>query len=204
MPSCSPLGIGVAGAGRERHIVGTNLIRPFTFGVEVPPGKTACQTREDLPAATGGVRVRAGSFDRPGPALSVALVSPGHPTVHGAIAAGWKQGDIVIDVPKTQGDRLNTRLCFSNRGSDRVVLAGEGLPADDSARIDGAALSSRVSVQYVEPRATSWWGLGPELASRVATVRAAMPGSATLYVWALLALVVVSGSLVLVVREGRR
>ncbi len=193
---------GLAGAQRETHLTGTNLIRPFLFTVEIPDGRTACQPQENVPDGTGALRVRAGTFDRPGPAIAVSVERAGRPAVRGERAAGWAQGDIVIRVPEMQGDRLDARECYTNRWPGKLALAGESFGPDRSASIGDEPQPGRARIEYLRPRAEAWWGLGPELSERVGTVRGAFPGGAALYLWALLALAVVGGSLALVLREG--
>jgi hypothetical protein len=68
--------------------------------------------------------------------------------------------------------------------------------------VGGVPQAGRARIEYLRPHAESWWGIGTTLAARVATVRGAVPGSASLYLWALLGLIVIGGSLALVVREA--
>jgi hypothetical protein len=191
--------VGVAGARSERHLTGTNLMRPFLWSVEIPAGQTACQGQENVPDGTGGIRLRGGTFDRPGPRVEVSVAG----AARGVLAAGWRQGDVAIDVPEIHGDRLDSRVCVTNRGPGRLALVGENSPPDRAARIGDAPQPGRARIEYLRPHAESWWGLSGELAARVATVRAAAPGSATLYLWGLLILAVAVGALALVAREGR-
>jgi hypothetical protein len=191
--------VGVAGARSTQHLTGTNLIRPFDWIVEVPVGRTACQADENVPDGTGAVRLRANTIGRPGPRVEVKVVGAGR----GEIPAGWRQGDVVVPIPEIHGDRLRTRVCVTNHGPSRLVLIGESFGPARAARVGREPQPGRARFEYLQPEAKSWWALAPELARRVATVRDAVPGSAALYVWALLGLAVTVGSLLLVVREGR-
>jgi hypothetical protein len=195
--------VGIVGSGSRVHLQGTNDLRPFGFDVTIPAGKTACQPYENVPSGTGGVRVRAGTFGKPGPRVALSLEPAGSSPVRGGLAPGWREGDVTIPVTEVQGDRLGVRVCLTNHGPGQIALAGEPFAANFAARVGAQPEPGRARLEYMRPHADSWWGLLGTLADRVGTVRGALPGAATLYLWALLGLGVAGGAVALVLREGR-
>ena len=188
-------------AHRTQHLAGTNLIRPFTYGVVVEPGKTVCQQEENVPGDAGDLRLLLGTNGRPGPAVDIEISGGGRPPARGTLAAGWREGETSIPITRTGGDRTPARVCVSNHGPAPLALAGELFGPKSAARIGSAPTPARFRIEYLRPGGDSWFGLAGELMSRIAVVRAAVPGHAALVLWALLGLVVVAGSVALAVRS---
>ncbi|MDA0164727.1 DUF2142 domain-containing protein [Solirubrobacter ginsenosidimutans] len=177
------IGVAVvlAGLRSERHLQGTNHLRTLVQAVPIAPGQTACQAGETVPAGTGGVRVQALAES---PAFSVSVDG----ALRGSHAAGWAQGDVVVDLPETTATRRNVTVCVTNAGPGALALGGEAFAAPDAAQIDGTPQIGRARLDYVQARAESWWQLAPDVAKRIAGARAGLPGGGTPYVWVLLAL----------------
>ena len=105
-------------------------------------------------------------------------------------------------MPEQRAERRDARVCVTNAGPEPLTLYGEPFPANVAIALDGAPQPGRASIQYLRPGKDSWWGLSGALATRIAGARDAIPGAATPYLWALLALGVCAGALVLVRRPG--
>ena len=200
----------LVGTGSDRRQVTSNYVRPLAFVTDVPAGRRACQPGERVPADAGAVRLRVGTRGRPGPELDVRLTGGG-PPLAGSLAGGWREGDVEIPVTRVQGARSDARLCVVNRGPGPVTVAGESapLPLPGAARPQAASVGSRISrgrmrVEYLEPERSSWFGFAGTLADRVGTVRHAVPGGASLWLAAALALSAILGAVALVVREAER
>lgn len=192
------------GARQERHQVGSNLVRPITFIATVPGGKRVCQP-VTVPKGTGGVGLRVGTYGKPGPELRLVIdrAGAGASAVRGTLAAGWRQGDIVVPIKETRTARREARLCIRNAGEALLAFAG-GPGTGGGAVVGRRNTGGQVRVEYVEPRPRSWWSAAPAMARRLGVVRDAVPGQAALWLSAMLALVVSGGALGLAVREGRR
>jgi hypothetical protein len=184
----------LAGAQRSRHLQGTNHLRPNLAAAGIGPGQTVCQGAESIPAGTGGLRVRAAG----GGAVTLSVDG----AVTARLAAGWPAGDVVFDFRETRAVRDDARLCFANGGPGVLTLFGEAFPPDTAAKVGDAPQPGRAGVQYLRAGEDSWFGLASALADRVSGARDALPGGATPYLWALLALGVIGGAATLAVRGG--
>lgn len=195
-------GVLAVGGRQQRHMIGSNLVRPITFIAVVPGGKQVCQSAT-VPKGTGGVGLRIGTYDRPGPALRLTIDGRGEHAVRGALLPGWRQGDVVVPVSRTGLARREARLCFRNAGRSRLAFAG-GPGVGAGARVGRRNTGGQIRIEYVEPDPRSWWSVAPAMARRLAVVRDAFPGPASLWLFALLTLGVTGGALALALRESRR
>jgi hypothetical protein len=192
-----------AAAQKERHQLGTNWVRPVEFVVDQPPGQQLCQAGMRLPAGTGGIGLRIGTYHRVGPDLELTIRAAGADPVRGRLPSGWREGDIVVPVPVLGAERRDARVCLEHRGGGRLAIAGGpgvGVPA----RLGGDDVAGMIRLEYVEPVAKTWFPVVPKLFDRLAVARDALPAQASLALFALLAAVVLGGALLLVVREGSR
>ena len=197
-------GLIVVTSQRERHQIGSNWVRPVVFVVEdLDAGERLCQGGMRIPAGTGGVGLRLGTYGRPGPAIDLTIRSPGAAAVRGRLAPGWHQGDIVVPVPELGAERRGAEVCVRHAGDGALAVAG-GPGTGDEARRGDDEVPGMVRLEYVEPHAESWWPVIPAMADRLAVAHGALPGALTLPLFGLLALVVLGGALALVTREGRR
>jgi hypothetical protein len=190
-------------AQRERHALGSNWVRPVTFETELAPGERLCQPGAQLPAGTGGVGLRLRTFERPGPGLRLTIRAPGEAAVRGGLARGWRQGDVVVPIPELGAERRDARICLEQDGPGRLAIAG-GSGVGDDARRDGKSIDGLIRLEYVEPEPETWFAVIPDIPDRIADARDALPAEASLPLFALLAVGVLGGALLLVVREGSR
>jgi hypothetical protein len=190
-------------SGRERHQLGTNWVRPVAFQAKLDADERLCQPGMRLPAGTGGIGVRIGTFDRPGPELRLTIRTPGEPDVRGALAPGWRQGDVVIPVSALATEHRDTRVCLEHDGAAPLAIAG-GPGTGEDARLDGEAIGGMIRLEYVEGKPATWFPDATDMLDRLAVARDALPGGAALPLFALLAVGVLGGALLLVVREGNR
>ena len=78
-----------------------------------------------VPAGTGGVGLRVGTFGRPGPALDAD--DPRAPAPRRCAAGsppGWRQGDVVVPVPELGAERRDAEVCVRHDGAGELALAG--------------------------------------------------------------------------------
>ncbi len=186
---------------QEQHQVGTNWVRPVAFVVDVPPRKRVCEDGMRLPAGTGGVGLRIGTYHRRGPELQLTITAAGAPPVRGRLAPGWREGDIVVPIPELGAERRNARVCLEHGGDGPLAIAG-GPGIGAPARLSGDEAAGMIRLEYVEPDRDTWFAVVPAMLDRLAVARDALPGPASLPLFALLATGVLGGALLLVTREG--
>ena len=131
------------------------------------------------------------------------VTSRGAAPVRGTLARGWSEGDVVVPIPELPATRRDARICFEHRGAGRLAYAG-GRSIGEGVRVGDRRGAGLVRLEYLEPEARSWWPVIGRIGVRVAAVRDALPGKATLPLFALFMLGVIGGSMALVLREGRR
>jgi hypothetical protein len=188
---------------RERHQLGTNWVRPVQAVADLPADERLCQDGMRVPEGTSGVGLRIGTSGRPGPELTLTIRSEGQRDVRGVLPAGWREGDIVVPIPELGAERREARVCIEHDGAGRLAIAG-GPGIGALAQFGRREIDGMVRLEYVEVEPASWFGVVPDVVDRLAVARDALPGPASLPLFALLALGVIGGSLVLVLREGRR
>jgi hypothetical protein len=187
----------------ERHQLGSNWVRPVARVADAVPGARVCQPGMAVPAGTGAVGLRVFASDGPGPELRLAIRSAGQPEVRGVLPAGWRDGDIVVPVPELGTARRDARVCLEHDGDGRIAIAG-GPGIGPPASVGGRDVNGMIRLEYTEAEARTWFPVVPEVVDRLAVARDALPGPASLPLFALLALGVLGGSVMLVLREGRR
>jgi hypothetical protein len=195
--------IAAAGARSSHHVLRSNLEPPAAFTTVVSGGDRLCQGHERVPAGAGAVRLRIGTYGPPGTSLQVSVWSHGRRVANGSLADGWRQGDVAVPISDVRGDHDGATLCLTNEGRKQLALAGTVRDPSTTATINGAPATSRVWIQYLEPRSRSDWALTSSVVRRVGDVRDALPGGLTVPVWCLLALFVGGGAVALVMRELR-
>jgi hypothetical protein len=190
-------------AKSERHLTGSNWVRPVSFETELAPGERLCQPDARLPAGTAGVGLRVATFGRPRPELRVTVRSPGEPALRGRLASGPRAGDVVVPIPELGAERRDARVCVEQDGPGPLAIAG-GPGVGDDARLDGASIDRMIRLEYVEREPETWFAVVPDMLDRIAVARDALPAKASLPIFALLVAGVLGGALLLVVREGSR
>jgi hypothetical protein len=189
----------------SRHVVRANLSPPVAFVATVDGGRRVCQQDELLPAGSGALRLRVGTFGRPGPPLEVTLqAGNGAPPRRGRVAAGWVEGDVVIPYPVVRIDEGAARVCVRNDGTERVVVAGSPAGPDAARIAGGKRTQGRMWLSYLRPSARSWWSETGAVATRAGIARDALPGGWTLWLWLAATLVVIGGAVAIVLRAARR
>jgi hypothetical protein len=195
--------VGVSVAAPAPRELGSNLIRPLAFDIVLDGGEEVCQPVEHVPAGTAGVELRIGTYGRPGPPLRARISSSGAAAAVGSRPGGWHQGDVVTPVEEIRRPHDHASVCLRNDGRDPIALAGHSLGSAEFARVDGHPAASNVRVDYVRRGGGSWIERARFVADRVAAVRVAFPGAATLWLWAALALTVIGGAVAVILREER-
>ena len=186
-----------------RHSHASNFVPPHAFVADVPAGDRVCQPGERIPAGTGAIRARIGTYGSQGPRLELSISHPGGRRIaESVLAAGWRQGDVVIPVARL-GALDEAEVCLRNAGSRRIAVAG-GRTLGSGALVDGQAAAGGITLAYLEPEARSWFSFAPDVAERVDRLRDAPPGALTLPLFAALAVAVIAGAVALVLREERR
>ena len=186
----------------SRHAIASNFVPPQGFVAELPAGGRVCQPGERVPAGTGAIRARIGTYGAPGPQVELSITRLGGRAVRrGELAAGFSAGD--VEIPFEHVGAVEGEVCLRNAGPGRIAVAG-GRTLGDVALVDGNPASAGVALAYLEPEARSWWAFAPELSERVDRLRDAPPGALTLPLYVVLAVGLLAGAVAIVLREARR
>lgn len=147
--------------------------RAFSIGVQsagavvaLKDGQEVCQAPIDVPAggAFDRVRVRLGTFSRPGPPVALTIRDASGATVaRGSLAGGYPDiteqttHALALDHRIAAGTR-GLSVCLENRGTNRVGVYGNGDAAasGSTAKLDGKA--ANVDVELVFERAPRSYG----------------------------------------------
>ena len=191
-------------APESRHVVRANLSPPVAFVATVQGGDRACQRNELVPAGSGALRLRVGTFGRPGPPLELTIEGEDGPPRRGRLAAGWPEGDVLIPYPEAGRDGPGTRVCVRNAGTDRVAIAGARASGAAATVVGAKPVAGRMWMSYLRPTERTWWSETGAVASRADVARDALPGAATLWLWLAATLAVAGGALAIVVWTARR
>jgi predicted amidohydrolase YtcJ len=78
--------------------------------------------------------MRIGTYDDPGPPLTVRFLAGDRVVSSGSLKAGWKQGDVDIPITPVTADTQADRMCVHDGGLVRLAFAGEptGLLREES------------------------------------------------------------------------
>jgi hypothetical protein len=192
--------IAVAGSRPERRQLASNLVPENEFPAVVPAGARACQAEPAVPGGTGTLQLLVGTYGAPGPPLEVTVTRAGRAITAGRVAAGWREGHVLVPVRPVDGDRLDVRVCVRNGGRGRIALGGKLSAPGVAARVAGAPAPGQFRIAYETAGPESWWTYARTLPARVASVRDAVPGRATFAVWILLLVAVAGGAVALIAR----
>lgn len=162
----------------------------------------ACQSGETLPAGTTAVRLTLKAVA--GPRVRLRALAGRRLLTHGMAASGWTGAAVTVPVATVTRTASHVRICFMvDAAPEDLILVGEHTPAAVAALGGGERpLPGRLRIEYLRPRAASWWSYAPTVARRMGLGRA---WSGT---WIALAVIVLIGALVagacwLAVRELR-
>lgn len=118
------VGVVVSLSTPGRALLGTNGLTQNEFVQVLRPHRSFCQAGETLPAHTGRVRLRIGTYGSPGPDLTLRFSSHGKLMTQGTLAAGWTQGDTEVPIRPLDSVRSPVQMCVENGGSGRLAIAG--------------------------------------------------------------------------------
>lgn len=198
------LAVVQAGSAERRHVLRGNLVPPVSFVAPVPGHGTVCQAGEIVPEGAGVLRLRIGTFGRPGPPLAVTLRAEGEPPVVATVRRGWREGDLEVELPRSVSGLAGATLCVRNGSGRRIVIAGAVQTPVAAAKVRGNPVAGRMAVSYLEAEPRSWWSFTGQVGPRLAAARDALPGGAGFALWAIGALLISVGAFALVVHAGRR
>jgi hypothetical protein len=187
---CGLVAVLVVGASERRNLA-------FTLGVgyqepiaRQSPGDSLCQLPIQTPESFRAVRLKVGTFGRPGQPLRVVARSlNGGRDAVGHVAAGYGDNE-VLTVPVGDVSRdSQIAVCVTNEGDGPVALYGSGELASRSshANLNGDTTDKDAALDFVRADSTSVLSLVPEMADRASLFHGSWVGSWT--IWLLAALV---------------
>jgi hypothetical protein len=149
--------VGVAAVyvlGEHPMVAGTNKVAPLYAAREVPRDAARCQALVRVPAKANRVRLIATGVQNPPGTLRVKIGDASGPFDKGVKKLVYP-GTLVIGLNRVTRSAHRAQICFVNRGSGRIVLAGERKRITHKA---GTAASTRrmASVVFIRPHRTTW------------------------------------------------
>jgi hypothetical protein len=157
------------------QIAGTDRVPNNVFVTNVKQDQRLCQANEIVPAGATSLRMTIGTYDKPGPALDIAITEPAtarglapREVDHATIAAGWRQGVVVLPVPRVRHTYANATVCIRDRGAP-IALGGTTYPNEYGFTdyFDGTKLTSEIRIDYLLPGKPSWFSMLSKLAYRL-------------------------------------
>jgi Predicted membrane protein (DUF2142) len=197
-------GVAVAGAQSGHRQLSSNLIPNGTFAFVVEGGDRVCQRAETIPAGTSAVRMTLGTYGPPGPPLEMSIRADGRTVTRSRLEGGWRQGSVVIPLPRELPRLMNPNVCWRSEGDDRIAVAGAPVDPRVGARVDGEPIGAAARFEFTTSDERSWWSLLGTIPDRMGAVRVAFPGSATMWIWLGLLAVVVAGVAAVLLWRPRR
>ncbi len=180
--------VAVTLAGRQHRSLGGNGVGPGSFVRILAPGARSCEDVPGLPAGAGFVHMVIGTYGPPGPPIRVSFRRGARVVARGRLAAGWKQGDVLVPLSAPALPAGPSAMCLRNDGAGRLALAGSG---------------DRFRVDYLTAANRSWFAWAGLVADRYAQGKSTIFGGwalpATLVLMALAAAI----ALVATVRGAR-
>ena len=157
------------------QIAGTDRVPNNVFVTDLARGQRLCQGNEIVPAGTAALRMTIGTYGKPGPPLTISITAPGGARAgesaevdRATIAPGWRQGIVILPVPRIAESYGSATVCIRDRGVP-IALAGTTYPNEygftDS--LDGTALTSEIRIDYLLPGKPSWFSMVGSLAYRL-------------------------------------
>lgn len=193
----------------------------FSLGVpagvvaaELQPGQQACQSPVAIPDADARfelVVVQLGTYKLPGPPVEVTLgpAGTGKTLARGTLLGGYPDVNVAatqaIDVGPVN-TRAPLRVCLRNAGEQRVAVYGNGAAASrtSSATLDGKPLETDLTLTFERVRSRSLASLVPAMFERASLFRAGFVGPWTIWLVALVALLVVPLLVAAALRAAQR
>jgi hypothetical protein len=156
---CGALAATLLHGGQRRS--GTNGVWA-QVPVPVPPGTTACQQGELLPAGTAAVQV-AGVASRP---PVVTLRAGGRVLARAVGRLDARAPVFEAAIPQPPRDRAGVEVCVRATGST-VLYGGPRPPHLPPLRIRDGVINGAMALNYFEPGRRSWWAYAPTIAARM-------------------------------------
>jgi hypothetical protein len=148
---CAVVAVVAVAATDERRLAFTIGVQPSQPAAVLAPGDRACQSPIDASAEAQIVKLKPGTFRRPGPPLAVETRTSGGERATGTVPGGyadlaWQPARLDRSIP--EGQRIE--VCVVNRGPARVALfGGPALAARTSAaRLDGRELPTDIALVF--------------------------------------------------------
>lgn len=184
---------------------GSDHIVPASFVATVPPDGELCQINPYLPADARRAQIVVGTNGRPVPGFALRFVNAaGAVVASGSLPPGAGEGPVSIPIVTGPDATSAARLCLRVRGPSPVLIAGLGIPPDQTDEIvNGRPQLGRISVVYHYgggPKA--WWSQLSPIDQRFGLGKASIFGDWTLPACALLLLAAWALALRLLLRAG--
>jgi hypothetical protein len=138
---------------------GTNLTADTGYVLALQPGRQLCQPGELVPGDTAALRLNVSSGSHPGPRLQLGLGNAEGPVATGAVAAGWRSGELRIPISRVRQSKQAVTVCLIDRGSTAVAFGGSVPDSGFYVVLGGKALSGRMRIDYMRPGSESWLSL---------------------------------------------
>ena len=187
----------------DERLAGTNNVSRQKFVAFVPGGGRVCQRREFVPPETGALRLRIGTYYKPGLPLRLTIEARGRRVATGGLRPGWEQGDVSVPVSTVRRGTAESVICLENRGASRIAIAGTQSGREVAARVDGLPARGRFSIAYMRPEEESWWTAASRVGKRFALGKPGFVGSWTLALALFLAAAAVALAALTAARELR-
>jgi hypothetical protein len=161
----------------------------------------ACQRGEVLPRDTSAIRL--GLFADSSPDVSVQVFAGSHRIAAGTLGRGWSGEGATVPVNEIPHTVAPVKVCFGLKSVvGKVQILGRNTPKAEATTSEGAPLSGRISIEYLQPGHRSWWSLATSVARRLGL------GHAVSGAWDALLVIVLTGMVLtlsswLVVKELR-
>lgn len=145
-------------------------VAPAAPVAEIQPDSTVCQGPIAVPAAFDRVALTLGTFMRPGQALDIRVRDAGSAKTlaSGRLPRGYADNSEQQVRVGHVGRGRSIRVCFTNRGSRRVVAYGDPgqAHAPSTVTIDGSPRDVDASIRFLYDQPRSLLSLAPRMIER--------------------------------------
>ena len=161
--------------GKHPVVAGTNTVSPVLPAFAVSGGATECQLVSRVPAKASHVRLVVASLTGVSPELQVRLTERREPLAISRRKEATVGGTVLRLKERTLAGHP-AKLCVSNRGDGRIVLAGEVKRLRGRGALSGVR-GAVASVAFLRPGNSSWASRRQLIADRYAASQAGALGS---------------------------
>jgi hypothetical protein len=131
-----------------------------------------CQREETVPSGITAIRLSLDSTF--GPRVRLSIEAGGRRLVGATTGSGWTSREVTFAVRPLKRTVFPATLCASFHTQDELVqLLGTPSSSSMAARVQGAPLSGRVIVEYLEPGTATWASLASTIVHDMGLARAA-------------------------------